>query len=100
MVRLEQLLKLDIAKGTTVVATTSTSVGNYDGIDSIVGEDLIRIQDSYFYQDYSYEVQIGASLTSYLNELKKAVHPNAGFAPFGKVTIATALECWCKKCWF
>ena len=85
------IVKADIAKGTTVVATTSTSVGNYDGIESIVGEDLIRIQDSYFYQDYSYEVQIGASLTSYLNELKKAVHP-AGFAPFGKVTIATALN--------
>ena len=70
------IVKADIAKGTTVVATTSTSVGNYDGIESIVGEDLIRIQDSYFYQDYSYEVQIGASLTTYLNELKKAVHPS------------------------
>ena len=64
------IVKADIAKGTTVVATTSTSVGNYDGIESIVGEDLIRIQDSYFYQDYSYEVRIGASLTSYLKELK------------------------------
>ena len=85
------IVKADIAKGTTVVDTISTSVGSYEGIESIVGEDLIRIQDSYFYQDYSYEVQIGASLSSYLNELKKAVHP-AGFAPFGKVTIATALN--------
>lgn len=85
------IIKADIAKGTTVVDTISTSVGSYEGIESIVGEDLIRIQDSYFYQDYSYEVQVGASLTSYLNELKKAVHP-AGFAPFGKVTIATALN--------
>ncbi len=85
------IVKADIAKGTTVVATTSTSVGSYEGIESIIGEDLIRIQDSFFYQDYSYEVQIGASLSSYLNELKKAVHP-AGFAPFGKVTIATALN--------
>ena len=85
------IIKADIAKGTTVVDTISTSVGSYEGIESIIGEDLIRIQDSYFYQDYSYEVQIGASLTSYLNELKKAVHP-AGFAPFGKVTIATALN--------
>ena len=85
------IVKADIAKGTTVVDTISTSVGSYEGIESIVGEDLIRIQDSYFYQDYSYEVQVGASLTSYLNELKKAVHP-AGFAPFGKVTIATALN--------
>ncbi len=85
------IVKADIAKGTTVVDTISTSVGSYEGIESIIGEDLIRIQDSFFYQDYSYEVQIGASLSSYLNELKKAVHP-AGFAPFGKVTIATALN--------
>ena len=34
---------------------------------------------------------MGASLSTYINELKKAVHP-AGFAPFGKVTIATALS--------
>ena len=85
------IIKADIASGTTVVATTSTSVGNYDGIESVLGEDLIRIQDSFFYQDYSYEVQIGSSLSSYINELKRAVHP-AGFKPFGKVSIATALN--------
>ena len=50
------IVKANIAKGTTVVDTISTSVGSYEGIESIVGEDLIRIQDSFFYQDYSYEV--------------------------------------------
>ena len=66
-----------------------------------LGQDLIRIQDSYYYQDYSYEVQVGESFSTYVNELKKAVHP-AGFQPFGRVTIATLVFCcdheycgWC-----
>ena len=57
----------------------------------MIDEDLIRIQDSYYYQQFSYEVQVGQSTASYLDELKKAVHP-AGFAPFGKVSIATFLS--------
>ena len=84
------IVNADIATGSTTVATTSTSTVEYFGVEGLLGEDLIRIQDSYYYQDFSYEVRIGASLTSYLNELKKAVHP-AGFKPFGKVTIATEL---------
>ena len=48
-----------------------TDVGAYSGIQSLVGEDLNRIHDSFFYQDYSYEVRIGESLATYLNELKK-----------------------------
>ena len=56
-----------------------------------MGEDLNRIQDSYYYQDYSYEVQVGVSLGDYVNELKKSVHP-AGFRPFGKVSIASLVS--------
>ena len=85
------IINADIATTDITVATTSTSIGQYFGVDSIIGEDLIRIQDSYYYQQFSYEVRVGASLSTYINELKKAVHP-AGFAPFGKVTIATALS--------
>ena len=85
------IINADIATTDITVATTSISDGQYFGVDSIIGEDLIRIQDSYYYQQFSYEVRVGASLSTYINELKKAVHP-AGFAPFGKVTIATALS--------
>jgi len=45
---------------------------------------LIRLQDSYYYQDFSYEVQTNSSGDIYLNELKKAAHP-AGFNVFAKV---------------
>ena len=85
------IVSADIATGTVAVDSQKTNVGVYSGISSLVGEDLNRLQDSYFYQDYSYEVAIGESLSTYLNELKKAVHPS-GFVPFGKVSIASQIS--------
>ena len=85
------IVKADIATATSVVNTTATSEGSYSGINSLIGEDLIRVQDSYYYQDYSYEVKVGEAFGTYVNELKKAVHP-AGFQPFGKVSIATTIS--------
>mgnify|MGYP007000337289 CR=1 len=67
------IVSADIATGTVAVNSQKTNVGIYSGISSLVGEDLNRLQDSYFYQDYSYEVIIGESLSTYLNELKRAV---------------------------
>ena len=71
--------------------TTIELDGSYLNSDSLIGEDVIRIQDSNFYQQFSYEVQVGATLTDYMEELKKAVHP-AGFKPFGKVSLATEVS--------
>ena len=62
-----------------------------NNIESLIGEDLNRIQDSYYYQQFSYEVQSGFGTNSYLNQLKKAVHP-AGWAPFGKVKVASSIS--------
>ena len=39
---------------TSSVDTTATSEGTYSGINSLIGEDLIRVQDSYYYQQFSY----------------------------------------------
>jgi len=85
------IITADIATGTTSVDVISTDTGAYSTINSRLGENLIRIQDSYYYQDYSYEVQVGQSFATYINELKRAVHP-AGFQPFGKVTLATLVS--------
>jgi len=85
------IVTADIATAATTADVVSTDIGSYTTITSRIGEDLVRIQDSYYYQDYSYEVQVGQSFATYINELKKAVHP-AGFQPFGKVTLATLVS--------
>ena len=85
------IVKSNIAEITSSVALIQTDLGSYVNIQSLVGEDLNRIQDSYYYQDYSYEFQVGVSFSDYLKELQKAVHP-AGFRPFGKVSIASQVS--------
>lgn len=90
------IVTADIGSGTTTVGTRKDNVGAYVDVYSIIDEDLIRIQDSYYYQDYSYEVQVGQSFSTYINELKKAVHPS-GFQPFGKVSIATTISAGLKS---
>jgi hypothetical protein len=86
-----KVLLSDIATGTINAGVQQTTEGAYNTIDSLIGEDLIRVQDSYYYQQFSYEVQVGQSVSTYINELRKAVHPS-GFAPFGKVSIASFIN--------
>ena len=85
------IVKSDKATLTSSVATSTELAGSFVGIESLLGEDLNRIQDSYYYQDYSYEVRVGESLNTYINELKRAVHPT-GFIPFGRVSIASSVS--------
>ena len=79
------------ALGSSIVSAVSEKSSAYRGINNLIGEDLVRLQDSFYYQDYSYEVVVGQSLLTYFDELKKAVHP-AGFRPFGRVSIATLVS--------
>ena len=86
------IVNADIAKGTTSIGTQAETIPSYgSNIESLVGEDLNRLQDSVFYQQFSYEIEAPASGGDYLTELKKAVHP-AGFNVFGKVAISTSIN--------
>jgi len=86
------IVKANIAKGTSTIDVTMETLKSYStNIESLIGEDLNRIQDSYYYQQFSYEVQVGFGTNSYLDQLKKAVHP-AGWAVFGKTKVATSIS--------
>ena len=86
-----KVIASNIAKLISEIDFITTKVGNYKNTDSLISEDVVRIQDSYYYQDFSYEVRIGQSVATYMNELKRAVHPS-GFAAFGKVSFATLIS--------
>jgi len=86
------IVKANIAKGTSAIAVTTETDKSYGiNIESLIGEDLNRIQDSYYYQQFSYEVETGFGTATYLDQLKKAVHP-AGWAVFGKVKVASSIS--------
>ena len=87
-----KIAKVNIASGVAVISSTAETAKTYGtDITSLIGEDLNRIQDSYYYQQFSYEIEAGFGTNSYLDQLKKAVHP-AGFAIFGKVKIASSVS--------
>ncbi len=85
------ILSQGTARAEASFGTTSTRVGRYSDNDSLISDKAIRVQDSYFYQQFSYEVRVNAAISEYMNELKASVHP-AGFAPFGKIAISTQLS--------
>ena len=79
------------ATGTATVGGIATSIGTSFNDKGKVSEDAARIQDSYYYQDYSYEIAVGQSLNEYRDALKKSTHP-AGWQEFGKVSLATLVS--------
>ena len=86
------IVSAEIGKGTTAIGTKAETVPSYgSNIESLVGENLNRLQDSVFYQQFSYQIETGAATTDYITQLKKAVHP-AGFNVFGKVSLATSIS--------
>jgi len=80
----------DLAAATPILGSVSTKDGFFSTTDHQISEFTVRLQDSYYYQDFSYEIKIGQSTTDYLQELRGTVHPS-GFIPFGKVNLASSV---------
>jgi len=85
------IVAADISKGSSNVDIVKDEVSSSSDIKGLLGESLNRLQDSFFYQQFSYEINTGAGINEFVNELKKVVHP-VGFAVFGKVKIAQQVD--------
>ena len=75
----------------STVGVVGTTAGAFNNDKGKVSESLMKIQDSYYYQDFSYVVRVGAAIASWRNEIKKSVHP-AGFAMFGEVSLTNQVS--------
>ena len=64
--------------------------GRYDGVHGQLDEAIV-LQDSYYYQKYSYEVKTLHSSNEWINQLTRAVHP-AGTKVFGNVFVFNKLD--------
>ena len=85
-----------VAKSDPLTATTSinpqiATSGKYISEDGHVSESSKKIQDSLYYQDYSYVIKVSESINKWRDSLKRAVHPS-GFYVTGEVNIATQLS--------
>ena len=78
------------AYGSTTLESLIRSDGNFITDRGKVSESTMRVQDSFYYQDYSYVVRIGESINQWRESIRNAVHP-AGWNVFGEVSFATSL---------
>ena len=84
------IAQIDTPTITPQVGTIATTSGEFLGERGKVSSDVMRIQDSFFYQDYSYVVKVGESINTWRNAIKRTVHP-AGWAVFGEVSIVSSV---------
>ena len=81
----------DHAVMTSTVGTIIETDGEFVGVDGFVSESTKKIQDSLYYQDYSYIVRVGESISEWRDFLKSSIHP-AGFYFAGEVNIKNSIN--------
>jgi len=79
----------EVITGTVDAAIKRT--GKFVGEDGFVSEGAKRIQDSLYWQDYSYEVITETSIVEWRDDLLSTVHP-AGWKVFGRLDIVSRLS--------
>ena len=82
--------KSDPLTGTAAIGANITTAGKYVNQDGHISEGSKKIQDSLYYQDYSYVIKVSESINKWRDSLKRAVHPS-GFYVTGEVNIQTRL---------
>ncbi len=76
---------------TATIGATANTFGRYVNQDGWLSERTKRIQDSFYYQDFSYVVKTASSIINWRNDVINAVHP-AGFALFGEISSTTLVN--------
>lgn len=84
---------LDVSAGlvTPIITGNGLTAGKFTNSDGKVSDASKRIQDSFYYQDYSYVIRIGQSVNKYRDAVKKLLHP-VGLAMFGEVSLINAIS--------
>ena len=80
-----------LATATTTVSAVATTSGSFLNEDGHLSETTMRIQDSLYYQDYSYVIKVGRSISDWRDSFKKTMH-GAGFYFTGQVNIASQVN--------
>jgi len=81
----------DPATATSTVAATANTAGAYINQDGHVSETTMRIQDSLYYQDFSYVIKVGRTINDWRDSFKKTMH-SAGFYFTGQVNLQTQVS--------
>ena len=85
------VLKNDLATATITVNAVVDTAGSFINEDGHLSETTMRIQDSLYYQDFSYVIKVGRSINDWRDSFKKTMHA-AGFYFTGQVDIASQVN--------
>lgn len=72
------------------IGYTKAVKGYYQGTRGQLSSNMY-LQDSYFYQNYSYAIRTQQDFTSYADIVKRVLHP-AGFVLFGQLSFINIIE--------
>jgi len=82
--------KLDIATASVNVVSVSDTDGEFISERGKLSETTMRVQDSLYYQDYSYVIKVGQSIARWRDAFKKTMH-TSGFYFTGQVDIESRI---------
>ena len=83
--------KVDASIATINVVSVSDTDGKFINEDGKISETTMRIQDSKYYQDFSYVLKVARSISVWRDAFKKTMH-TAGFYFTGQVNIESQLS--------
>jgi len=83
--------KNDLSTATTTVGAVVDTAGTYINQDGHVSETSMRIQDSLYYQDFSYVIKVGRTINDWRDSFKKTMH-TSGFYFTGQVNLETSVS--------
>jgi len=86
-----KIAKVDIPAVTVQVASVVPTDGVYISERGKLSETTMRIQDSLYYQDFSYVLKVGQSIDLWRDAFKKTMH-TTGFYFTGQVEVTTRLS--------
>jgi len=72
-----------------IVSGLGIKSGNWINDDGKL--DYKFLQDSFFYQDFSYVIRSGLAFSVYADTIKQVIHP-AGLIPFGEILISSFID--------
>ena len=85
------VMKNDLSTATITVNAVVDTAGVFLNEDGHLSETTMKIQDSLYYQDFSYVIKVGRSINDWRDSFKKTMH-TAGFYFTGQVDIATQVN--------
>ena len=83
--------KINIATASVNVVPVTDTDGAFINEDGKLSESTMKIQDSLYYQDFSYVIKVGQSINAWRDSFKKTMH-TSGFYFTGQVNVATRLN--------